>query len=175
MKNETIRIEDHHCWNKRHDVSITLWASSGMNVVDKHSYLMKLTVWAKRVFYFDNDGLLYVLSYSSYTLSATQPLGCEPNIDESTNRSRFLARPRAFVLECWPLRVTERQWPPARLDSTRVLFRTGRLETNGWRSNSRDVDDIVFWSDTAHCVHGQYPRDKVMKTPADYLFIHPLM
>ena len=32
-------------------------------------HLMKLTLWAKRrVFYFNNDGLLYVLSYSSYIL-----------------------------------------------------------------------------------------------------------
>ena len=30
---------------------------------------MKLTMWAKRrIFYFNNDGLFYVLSYSSYIL-----------------------------------------------------------------------------------------------------------
>ena len=28
------RIKDHHCWNKTHDVSLTLWTSSGMNVVN---------------------------------------------------------------------------------------------------------------------------------------------
>ena len=53
LLNKTTRIKDHHHWNKRY-VSLTLWA------------LMKLTVWAKRIFYFNNDGLFYVLSNSSY-------------------------------------------------------------------------------------------------------------
>ena len=32
MKNRTTRKKDHHYWNKRYDVSLTLWTSSGMNV-----------------------------------------------------------------------------------------------------------------------------------------------
>ena len=31
MKNKTTREKDHHYWNKRYDVSLTLWASSGNN------------------------------------------------------------------------------------------------------------------------------------------------
>ena len=53
MKNETTRKKDHHYWNKRWNVSLTLWGSSGMNVVNFISIM---------------NGLFYVLSHYSYIL-----------------------------------------------------------------------------------------------------------